>query len=103
MATLKLKTRDFRLITRRRTLAVPTQTSRTLFNVARELLAVEARGTAFRLIGAGLSDFVDAAEGLDLFAEDERRERRGEAALDALRERFGKSAVMTGRALKGKD
>jgi DNA polymerase-4 len=103
VATLKLKTKDFRLITRRRTLAVPTQTSRTLFAVARELLAVEARGTAFRLIGAGLSDFVDAAEGLDLFAEDERRERRGEAALDALRERFGKGAVVTGRALKGKE
>ena len=103
VATLKLKTKDFRLITRRRTLAVPTQTSRTLFNVARELLAVEARGTAYRLIGAGLSDFVDAAEGLDLFAEEERRERRGEAALDALRERFGKGAVMTGRTLKTRD
>ncbi len=103
VATLKLKTKDFRLITRRRTLAVPTQTSRTLFTVARELLAAEARGAAFRLIGAGLSDFVDAADGLDLFAEEERRERRGEAALDALRERFGKGAVVTGRALKGKE
>ena len=103
VATLKLKTKDFRLITRRRTLAVPTQTSRTLFTVARELLAAEARGTAYRLIGAGLSDFVDAADGLDMFAEEERRERRGEAALDALRERFGKGAVMTGRTLKGKE
>jgi DNA polymerase-4 len=102
VATLKLKTKDFRLITRRRTLAVPTQTSRALFAVTRELLAAEARGTAYRLIGAGLSDFVDAADGLDLFAEDERRERRGEAAVDALRERFGKTAVVTGRSLKGK-
>jgi DNA polymerase-4 len=102
VVTLKLKTADFRSITRRRTLAVPTQTSRTLFAVARELLAAEARGGAYRLIGAGLSDFVDAADGLDLFAEEERRERRGEAAVDALRERFGKAAVMSGRALKGK-
>ena len=103
VATLKLKTKDFRLITRRRTLPVPTQTSRTLFNVARELLAAEAHGAAYRLIGAGLSDFVDAADGLDLFAEEERRERRGEAAVDALRERFGKGAVVTGRTLKAKD
>ena len=103
VATLKLKTKDFRLITRRRTLPVPTQTSRTLFNVARELLAAEAPGAAYRLIGAGLSDFVDAADGLDLFAEEERRERRGEAAVDALRERFGKGAVVTGRTLKAKD
>jgi DNA polymerase IV len=102
VVTLKLKTKDFRLITRRRTLAIPTQTSRTLFTVARELLAIEARGAPYRLIGAGLSDFVDAADGLDLFAEEERRERRGEAAVDALRERFGKGAVMTGRTLRGK-
>lgn len=103
VATLKLKTADFRLVTRRRTLAVPTQTSRTLFAVARELLAAEARGNSYRLIGAGLSDFVDAADGLDLFADEERRGRRGEQALDVLRERFGKTAVVSGRALKGKD
>ena len=103
VASLKLRAADFRLITRRRTLAVPTQTSRALFAVARELLAAEARGGAYRLIGAGLSDFVDAADGLDLFAEDERRDRRGEKALDALRERFGRDAVMTGRALRSKD
>ena len=102
VVTLKLKTADFRLITRRRTLSAPTQTSRALFAVARELLAIEAGARAYRLIGAGLSDFVDAADGLDLFAETERRERKGEAALDALRERFGRTAVVTGRALKAK-
>ena len=103
VASLKLRAADFRLITRRRTLAVPTQTSRALFAVARDLLAAEARGGAYRLIGAGLSDFVEAADGLDLFAEEERRDRRGEQALDALRERFGRDAVMTGRALRSKD
>jgi DNA polymerase-4 len=100
VVTLKLKTADFKSITRRRTLAVPTQTSRTLFAVARELLAAEIKGKPYRLIGAGLSDFVDAADGLDLFAEEERRERKSEAAVDALRERFGKGAVVTGRSLK---
>jgi len=103
VASLKLRAADFRLITRRRTLAVPTQSSRALFAVARELLAAEARGGRYRLIGAGLSDFVDAADGLDLFAEEERRDRRSEKALDALRERFGRDAVMTGRALRSRD
>jgi DNA polymerase-4 len=100
VATLKLKTADFRLVTRRRTLPVPTQTGRALFAVARELLAAEARGAKYRLIGAGLSDFVDAAEGLDMFAEDERRARKSETAIDALRQKFGVDAVMSGRALK---
>jgi DNA polymerase-4 len=100
VATLKLKTSDFKLVTRRRTLAVPTQTGKALFAVARELLAAEARGPRYRLIGAGLSDFVDAAEGLDMFAEDERRARKSEQAMDALRTRFGAEAVMSGRTLK---
>jgi DNA polymerase-4 len=100
VATLKLRTADFRIITRRRTLAVPTQAARTLFAIARELLAAEAGGRAYRLIGAGLSDFVDAAEGLDLFADEERRARSSENAIDALRARFGAGAVVSGRSLK---
>ncbi len=100
VATLKLRTTDFRIITRRRTLAVPTQAARTLFAITRELLAAEAGGRAYRLIGAGLSDFVDAAEGLDLFADEERRARSSENAIDSLRARFGADAVISGRALK---
>ncbi len=102
VATLKLRTADFRIVTRRRTLAVPTQTARTLFQVARELLAPELRGGAYRLIGAGLSDFIDAGDaGSDLFAGDERRTLKGEQAIDALRAKFGAGAVVSGRALKG--
>jgi DNA polymerase IV len=100
VATLKLKTADFRQITRRRTLAVPTQAARTLFSVARELLAAEARGQAYRLIGAGLSDLVDAAAGLDMFAEDERRARRNEQTIDAVRAKFGADAIVSARTLK---
>jgi DNA polymerase-4 len=100
VATLKLKTADFRIVTRRRTLPVPTQTGRTLFAAAREMLAAEARGEPYRLIGAGLSDFVDAADSLDLFAEDERRARSSEQAVDALRSKFGPGAIVSGRSFK---
>ncbi|MES2035437.1 MAG: DNA polymerase IV [Pseudomonadota bacterium] len=101
VATLKLRRPDFQIVTRRRTLPVPTQTARTLFAVARELLAAEPKGQAYRLIGAGLSDFGPAeAAGADFFADDERRALRSETAIDGLRARFGKGAVVTGRALR---
>jgi DNA polymerase-4 len=100
VATLKLKTADFRIVTRRRTLPVPIQTGRGLFTVARELLAAEVRGLSYRLIGAGLSELIDAADGLDLFDEDERRARSSERAVDALRSKFGAQAIVSGRALK---
>ncbi|AAK24437.1 DNA polymerase IV [Caulobacter vibrioides] len=103
VATLKLRTPDFKIHTRRRTLAVPTQTARTLFQVARELLSAEPRGLAYRLIGAGLTEFVDAdTAGADMFADEERRALKSETAIDALRGKFGAAAVVTGRALKGR-
>ncbi|QUD88179.1 DNA polymerase IV [Phenylobacterium montanum] len=101
VASLKLKTAGFQIISRRRTLPAPTQTAKVLFATAREMLAAEVGAGPFRLIGAGLSDFVDAAEGLDLFADTERRARKSETAIDALRGKFGAGAVVTGRVLKG--
>jgi DNA polymerase-4 len=104
VASLKLRTPDFRIITRRRTLPMPTQTARTLFAVARELLAAEPAGRSYRLIGTGLSDFIEAGTAEDdLFADNERRSLKSETAVDALRARFGKGAVVTGRALKTDD
>jgi len=101
---LKLKTGDFRQITRRRTLEAPTQTAKTLFAITRELLAAEM-GPAFRLIGVGLAELVDVAVGAppeDLFTDGgETRARTTERTLDALRARFGPSAVVSGRNLKG--
>lgn len=59
--TLKLKTADFRLLTRSHTLDTPIDDSETLHREAVALLEKEATGPAFRLIGAGLEDLVDAA------------------------------------------
>ncbi|HWG03713.1 MAG TPA: DNA polymerase IV, partial [Beijerinckiaceae bacterium] len=60
--TLKLKTADFRIRTRARALAEPTQLATRIFAAARELLAHETDGTRFRLIGVGLSDLGPAAD-----------------------------------------
>jgi DNA polymerase-4 len=102
VVTLKLKGADFRIVTRRRTLPVSTQTARTLFAAGRALLQDEARGDrAFRLIGVGLSDLIDfsAAES-ELFVGGEARARDAETAIDTLRTRFGAGAVISGRAFK---
>ncbi len=103
VVTLKLRTTDFKIVTRRRTIPVATQTAKTLFAVGRELLAREATGRPWRLIGIGLSDFIDAeTASADFFAGDERKALAGEKTLDAIRARFGKDAVTSGRLLKSK-
>ena len=101
VATLKLKTADFRLLTRRRTLPSPTQTAQVLFDEARTLLRTEATGARYRLIGAGLSDLQPAQGGPgDFFAGAETRARKAEHAVDALRSRFGEDAVRRARTLR---
>jgi DNA polymerase-4 len=101
VVTLKLRQIDFRIVTRRRTLPFATQTARTLFTAAREMLRAEADGRPWRLIGVGISDIVEEAlAGGDLFDGGESRALSGEKAIDALRARFGVEAIVAGRALK---
>jgi len=103
VVTLKLRTTDFRIVTRRRTLPVATQTAHTLFKVGRELLAKEATGRPWRLIGIGIADLVDAdTAGDDFFAGDERKALSTERSVDAIREKFGAGAVTSGRILRAR-
>lgn len=100
VVTLKLRRTDFRILTRRRTLADPVQTARTLFAEGRALLKAEL-GTPYRLIGIGMADLADAADvAPGLFAADRTRELTTETTIDRLRDRFGPGAVISGRSLK---
>jgi len=96
--TLKLKTADFRLRTRSRRLADPTQLADTLYRTARHLLAAEADGaTVFRLIGVGADGLVEGAEA-DLPTLFDRP-RHLEQAIDDIRRRHGPAALQRGRGL----
>ncbi|HZK98934.1 MAG TPA: DNA polymerase IV [Caulobacteraceae bacterium] len=95
--TLKLRASDFRIVTRRRTLPAATQTARTLFSAAREMLAATALGEPWRLIGVGVADFTAAGDlGADLFEDREARVLGGEKAVDSLRARYGDGVVVRG-------
>jgi DNA polymerase-4 len=100
--TLKLKTRDFRLRTRSRSLADATQLAHRMFDAALPLLEREADGTLFRLIGIGISALVPAEldpahDTLDLKL---RTKAKAELAMDRLRARFGPGIVGTGRGFR---
>jgi DNA polymerase-4 len=58
---LKLKTADFRIITRNRRLPHPTQRADVLDAAARALIESEADGRSFRLIGIGVDHLLPAA------------------------------------------
>ncbi|GGE83026.1 DNA polymerase IV [Stappia taiwanensis] len=101
--SLKLKTADFRTITRSRTLSDPTQLADRIFRAGDSLLAGEANGRRFRLIGIGVSEFSDPAQADpdDLVDPEAARRAKAERAVDALRDKFGKSAVELGLTRAG--
>jgi DNA polymerase-4 len=66
---LKLKTSDFRILTRSRRLSHPTQRAGLIFESIAALIDREADGRMFRLIGVGVGDLgpAGAADPTDLF------------------------------------
>jgi len=100
--TLKLKSDEFKIRTRARGLSDPTQLAEKIFAAGRELLARETDGTRFRLVGIGVSDIVEAdkADPGDLLDQAGRRKALAERAVDRVREKFGRAAVVRGLALE---
>ena len=104
VVTLKLKTARFKLLTRRQTIAKPTQLAEVIFRTAEPLLKGEATGPKFRLIGVGVEDFDGAAGDAtpDLFAtqpvDDTEHLAEVERTMDAVRAKFGKAAIRKGRS-----
>lgn len=102
VVTLKLKSADFKTITRRKTLDTPANLARTLFAAAKPMLHDAAGGKAYRLIGVGFSGLSPAGghQEADLFGEGNERIAAQEKAIDNIREKFGRSAINAGRVLK---
>jgi DNA polymerase-4 len=101
---LKMKTADFKSRTRNRKLEDPTQLADRIFRTGIELLQKETDGTKFRLIGIGVTDLCDPhrADPRDLIDVQSGRRAAAEAAMDKLRDKFGKGAVETGYTFGGK-
>lgn len=101
--TLKLKKGDFQLVTRRHALTDPTQTADRIYRAARELYDHCGVTGPFRLIGVGISDLTPEAEADrsgDLLDPGAAKRAAAERATDAIRARFGRDAIIKGRALR---
>jgi DNA polymerase-4 len=97
--TLKLKSADFKIRTRARSLGSPTQLAARIFAAGRDLLSHEIGATKYRLIGIGVSNLSEAA-GDDFADLIDRRTADAEHAVDKLRSKFGRDAVVKGLALE---
>ncbi|MCQ4632393.1 DNA polymerase IV [Shinella sp. CPCC 100929] len=95
---LKLKTADFKGRTRNRKLEDPTMLADRIFRTGLDLLRKEVDGTKYRLIGIGVTELADPgrADPPDLVDPAASRRAAAEAAMNTLRDKFGKASVETG-------
>lgn len=103
VVTLKLKTGDFKLLSKRLSLHQPTQLADTIYRTARGLFDQVGDKGPYRLLGVGISDLVpagDADREGDLLDPNAGKRAEAERAADAIREKFGKDAILKGRALR---
>ncbi len=103
IVTLKLKRNDFKTLTRRTSLPDPTQLADRIYRTARALFDQLHDPGPYRLIGCGISD-LSPAEGADkegdLLDPQAGQRTAAERATDSIREKFGKKAIVKGRALR---
>ena len=103
VVTLKLKRANFSALSRRVSLPDTTQSADRIYRTARGLFDLVANEGPFRLIGVGISDLrPEAGADLDgdLLDPDAGKRRAAEQATDKIRARFGKSAILKGRAIR---
>jgi len=96
---LKLKTADFKTLTRSRRLAKPTQLAEAIYQAAVALLEAEATGRRYRLIGVGAADLAPAGPEAqpDLLDGDAVHQAAVERVMDQLRAKLGSAAIRKGR------
>ncbi|MBA84461.1 DNA polymerase IV [Thalassobius sp. S69A] len=103
VVSLKLKRADHSLISRRQSQHEPVQLADRIYRVARALFDRVPGDGPYRLIGVGLSELHPETEtelAPDLLDPDARTRSRAERATDEIRKRFGKDAIVKGRALR---
>ena len=103
--TLKLRYGTFQTLTRRRTLAEPTQIDETIYRTALELLEQQqGAGSGVRLLGVTVSQLEpERPVAPSLFDNPEEKGRQISAAVDQLRRKFGAPMVVHGRLASRKE
>jgi DNA polymerase-4 len=100
---LKLRWQDFSTHTRQMTLTQPTNDDREIYEAVKELFNQNwTKGKPVRLLGVGVTNFIKREYQLGLWDAPTKKDVDLFAALDTLRNRYGKDSIIRGSDLKRK-
>ena len=96
---------DFTTITRRYTLSQATDGDQTIFGTGLKLLkkALSGEKQPVRLVGIGVSSLFEPGRQLNMLDSQDQRLARLNKAIDRIRNKYGFTAIETGRTLLLKD
>jgi len=103
--TLKLRYTHFTTITRSHTLSQGTNTDQAIFDTGLRLLGkvLSQQKQLVRLIGIGVSNLIEPSRQLDMPDATAWRQEQLNKAIDRIRNKYGFTAIQTGRTLPLKD
>jgi len=103
--TLKLRYADFTTITRSHTLGQAGDTDQTIFDTGLKMLkmALIQEKQPVRLIGIGVSSLVETGRQLDMLDTSAQRLEKLNKTIDRIRNKYGFTAIQTGRTMRLKD
>ena len=103
--TLKLRYADFTTITRRHTLRQSENSDQTIFDTGLQLLkrTLSAEKQPVRLIGIGVSNLVEPGRQLDMLDASAQRREQLDRVIDRIRQKYGFTAIQTGRTIRLKE
>lgn len=92
---VQIKTKNFEIYSHQKTLEIPTDSTKQIVNVAKELLRVLHKGQYIRLIGVSVANLSEKAERqISLFdTEKTEKEEKLNRTIDLLKEKYGYNKV----------
>ncbi|MBO3724288.1 DNA polymerase IV [Actinomyces bowdenii] len=102
VVVLKARGADFTTVTRSRTLSVPTDLARDIWQTISALFeALPTPGGGFRLLGVRVEGLARGDDGVQLLLDDDPRRGAPERAADEVRRRWGRQALAPASLLGG--
>lgn len=95
VVNVQIKTKDFSVFSHQRKLEMATDSTKEIYQIAKELLAILLKGRTIRLLGIRVDDLSDPSEKqISLFdVEKNEKQEKLDKTIDALKNKYGYNSV----------